>query len=94
MMRGVFLLTGILGRRLHRMIWPGTSLQPCRFTGGSVRLQAGNLIAAFDWEIGWLDAVTGDFIRLLVAYLPPGVRLNDGRVGPDGSFWVGSRRPD
>lgn len=47
--------------------------------------EAGRLITAFDREIGWPDAVTGEFTALLVPGLSPGVRLNDGRVGPDGA---------
>lgn len=95
---GVFLWTDILGRRLHRYDLArnqhATVPLHGRLCSFGLTFEAGRLIAAFDREIGWLDAATGDFTKLLEPDLPPGVRLNDGRVGPDGAFWVGSMVED
>ncbi|MFN4025441.1 MAG: SMP-30/gluconolactonase/LRE family protein [Hyphomonas sp.] len=95
---GAFLWTDILGRRLHRYHLAdaghttiGLHARLCSF--GFTR-QAGRLIAAFDREIGWLDAATGAFVPAVRPDLPPGVRFNDGRVGPDGAFWVGTMVED
>lgn len=45
---------------------------------------AGNYILLFDMRTGEID-------RLAEIPLPDGVaKLNDGKVGPDGAFWVGS----
>jgi sugar lactone lactonase YvrE len=53
-------------------------------TGGRLIVAAGNRIILFDLRNGRRDLLAKiDF--------PPGVmKLNDGKVGPDGAFWVGS----
>ncbi|PKP81492.1 MAG: gluconolaconase [Alphaproteobacteria bacterium HGW-Alphaproteobacteria-18] len=95
---GAFLWTDILGRRLHQYDLAQKRLTtvplPGRLCSFGLTSQAGMLIAAFDREIGWLEAGTGTFTPLLLPDLPPGVRLNDGRVGSDGAFWVGSMVED
>lgn len=91
---GAFLWTDILGQRLHRYDLTAAHLTTLplhgRLCSFGLTSDAGILIAAFDTEIGWLDVATGKFAALVSPALPPGVRLNDGRVGPDGAFWVGS----
>jgi sugar lactone lactonase YvrE len=66
---------------------------------GSIGLcESGRLLCALGQGIGILDPESG----ALSPYLdlpgePAGNRLNDGKVGPDGAFWVGSmdnRGPD
>lgn len=95
---GAFLWTDILGRRLHRYHLADASLTTlalhARLCSFGLTQQAGRLIAAFDREIGWLDAATGEFVPAVRPDLPPGVRFNDGRIGPDGAFWVGTMVED
>lgn len=95
---GAFLWTDILGKRLHRYDLAAARLTTvplhARLCSFGLTSEAGILIAAFDREIGWLEAMTGRFAAVVAPALPPGVRLNDGRVGPDGAFWVGSMVED
>lgn len=59
---------------------------------GSLGLaQSGRLVIALRNEVGLFDPESGDFHRL--AEIEPGrreTRTNDGKVGPDGAFWVGT----
>lgn len=61
-------------------------------TVGSLGLcRGGRLVVALNKEVGLFDRATGRYQRLAV--LEPEeseTRLNDGKVGPDGAFWVGS----
>lgn len=95
---GAFLWTDILGRRLHRYHLADASHTTielhARLCSFGLTQEAGQLIAAFEREIGWLDTATGAFRPAIRPDLPPGVRFNDGRVGPDGAFWVGSMVED
>lgn len=53
------------------------------------------LVVALSCDVILFDPETG--ARTLVAHSPqpkPGMRLNDGKVGPDGAFWVGSMDSD
>lgn len=60
---------------------------------GSIGLtESGRLIAALKHDLALFDPDTGTlqpFARL-PADKPTETRLNDGKVGPDGAFWVGS----
>ncbi|MGA7973120.1 MAG: SMP-30/gluconolactonase/LRE family protein [Pseudolabrys sp.] len=59
---------------------------------GSLGLAAGGrLVVALRRRVVLFDPVTGD-IELVAAFdfESPHLRLNDGKVGPDGAFWVGS----
>ncbi|MDQ2083005.1 SMP-30/gluconolactonase/LRE family protein [Xanthobacteraceae bacterium Astr-EGSB] len=59
---------------------------------GSLGLcRSGRLIVANGWDILLVDPETGA-TDILARISPPSFRgrLNDGRVGPDGAFWVGS----
>lgn len=64
-----------------------------RFGGliGSLGLtRRGRWIVAFANQVVLFDPVTGETIPLAEIALPAGVaKLNDGKVGPDGAFWVG-----
>jgi sugar lactone lactonase YvrE len=59
---------------------------------GSFGLAQGEkLIVARRHEVGFLDRATGTYETLAVLFPPGGpMRLNDGKVGPDGAFWVGA----
>jgi sugar lactone lactonase YvrE len=59
---------------------------------GSLGLaRSGRIVIALRHEVGLFDPESGDFRRL--AEIEPGraeTRTNDGKVGPDGAFWVGT----
>jgi sugar lactone lactonase YvrE len=58
---------------------------------GSLGLaRSGRVVVALRHEVGLFDPETGDFQR--IAEIEPGAetRCNDGKVGPDGAFWVGT----
>jgi len=59
---------------------------------GSLGLaRSGRVVVALRHEVGLFDPESGDFRRL--AEIEPGraeTRTNDGKVGPDGAFWVGT----
>ena len=58
---------------------------------GSLGLcESGRLIVAAERSILLVDPETGARRALLQVEEPFAGRLNDGRVGPDGAFWVGS----
>ena len=60
---------------------------------GSLGLaQSGRLIVALRHEVGLFDPDTDAWIHLADIEAERGLatRLNDGKVGPDGAFWVGS----
>jgi sugar lactone lactonase YvrE len=74
--------------------WP----MPGRFAGSLGLCRSGRLIVALERELVFLDPESGVITPLAsVAGMPAGTRLNDGKVGPDGAFHVGSmdnRGPD
>lgn len=52
---------------------------------------SGRLVVALRHEVGLFDRAGGSFQRLCtIEDGNPDTRLNDGKVGPDGAFWVGS----
>src|SRR5260221_694901 len=58
---------------------------------GSLGLaRSGRVVVALRHEVGLFDPESGDFQR--IAEIEPGAetRCNDGKVGPDGAFWVGT----
>lgn len=50
------------------------------------------ILVAQDGELAWL--LNGEYHRWVLLEDLPGNRLNDGRVAPDGTFWVGSMHAD
>ena len=53
--------------------------------------RSGKLIVALRKEVGMFDPADGSFRRLVgIDEANPRTRLNDGKVGPDGAFWVGT----
>jgi sugar lactone lactonase YvrE len=55
---------------------------------------SGRLIIAMGNQIAFFDPASGEIEPFVVMELPPGNRLNDGKVGPDGCFWIGTRSID
>ncbi|HTN60163.1 MAG TPA: SMP-30/gluconolactonase/LRE family protein, partial [Devosia sp.] len=53
--------------------------------------QAGRLVVALPNTVILFDPASGTRETVAsIAHAKPGMRLNDGKVGPDGAFWVGS----
>lgn len=53
--------------------------------------ESGRVVVALRDAVGLFDPETGDFSELAsIERDRPHTRLNDGKVGPDGAFWVGS----
>jgi sugar lactone lactonase YvrE len=53
--------------------------------------RSGRFVVALADEVMLFDPESGDRQRLArIEHGGPGIRLNDGKVGPDGAFWVGS----
>jgi sugar lactone lactonase YvrE len=60
--------------------------------GSFGRCASGRLIVALARQIVFLDLVTGEVTALTGELAePPGNQFNDGRPGPDGCYWVGTR---
>lgn len=58
---------------------------------GSLGLcESGRLIVACERDVLFLDPDTGETNHMLTVQEDFAGRLNDGRVGPDGAYWVGS----
>eukprot|EP01037_Dinobryon_pediforme_P022420 gene22420-23574_t len=92
--------TDIEGRALHVIRADGTGFQTWPMPDRVCSLglcDSGRLILAFPRSVEFYDPATGQFTVLArVDHEPPDNRLNDGKVGPDGAFWVGTmdQRPD
>ena len=88
--------TDIQEKTLYRMGWPSGSLKvfqlPERLGSfGFVKGDDSRIVCAFETGFALFSPVTGDVNWLArPESLRPGVRLNDGRVAPDGTFWSGS----
>jgi sugar lactone lactonase YvrE len=54
--------------------------------------QSGRIVLALRHEVGLFDPQDGSFTRVAEVEADQGAatRLNDGKVGPDGAFWVGT----
>ncbi|MCB1502136.1 MAG: SMP-30/gluconolactonase/LRE family protein [Bauldia sp.] len=53
--------------------------------------ESGRLVVALRSEVGLFDPESGVFERIAeIEADNPDTRLNDGKVGPDGAFWVGT----
>lgn len=91
----------ILGRRLHALDWASGAEQrwdmPDVISAVGLTRNPETLVAALRDRVGLLDLETGGFETLVeIEADRPHTRLNDGKVGPDGAFWIGSMddRPD
>ena len=84
----------ILGRRVHALRLAGSELRSWDFDSevGSLGLAAsGRLVVALRDRIVLFDPATEARQDLCTIEADrPETRLNDGKVGPDGAFWVGS----
>ncbi len=86
--------TDIPGRAIHRLAWPDRELTtfPMPRRVGSLGLcESGRLILAFEDGVFLHEPGTDrfDHVATIEAEIVMN-RLNDGKVGPDGAFWVGS----
>jgi sugar lactone lactonase YvrE len=91
--RGALLWVDIAGKRIHRVllgdkrheIWPAPDFP----TSIGLRADGGAILGLRDRVVLW--DYGGDF-RTFAVIEPdlPDNRLNEGRVGPDGAFWVGT----
>lgn len=91
--RGCLVWVDIIGRRIHRLdpasgaheVWP----TPGRVTSIGLRADGGAIVG-LERELAFWDW-GGAFERICeVEPDLPGNRLNEGVVGPDGAFWVGT----
>ncbi len=84
----------IIERRLHKQPLDGGDHQQWDFDSevGSIGLcESGRLVVALRDVVGIFDPADGGFTRLAsIEDDNPETRLNDGKVGPDGAFWVGT----
>lgn len=90
--------TDILGKTLYCLPWGDDtprklplSQRLCAF--GLIKGDDTRFIAAFESGFAYLDTRTAEITWLYQPgelTLGGGRRLNDGRVGPDGAFWVGA----
>lgn len=93
--RGVLFFIDIKAPAIHAIRLDGTGLQtwPMPNVVGSIGLtESGRLIASLKHDLALFDPDTNalqPFARL-PASEPVDTRLNDGKVGPDGAFWVGT----
>jgi sugar lactone lactonase YvrE len=86
--------TDIPGKQLFRLDWPAhavTAFAMPRRLGSLGLCESGRLILAFEDGVFLHEPGSQNYQHL--ATLEPEIvtnRLNDGKVGPDGAFWVGS----
>jgi sugar lactone lactonase YvrE len=98
--RSRLIWTDIQGRALHVLGWPDRAhaviAMPKR-VGALGLCDSGRLVIGFEDEVALWDQASGAFTSLCAIETDnPHTRLNDGKVGPDGAFWIGSmdERPD
>jgi len=91
--RGVLFVCDILGPSIHQVALDGSIEREWTFdrTVGSLGLaESGRLVVALGRDIVVFDPETGGIAPLATTPEPETSRLNDGKVGPDGCFYVGS----
>jgi sugar lactone lactonase YvrE len=93
--RDVLFFVDILAPAIHAIHLDGTGLRswPMPAAIGSIGLtESGRLIAALKHDLALFDPESGTLLPYakLPADEPGDTRLNDGKVGPDGAFWVGT----
>lgn len=79
--------------KVHALVPATGAQQEWTFPGptGSMGLcRSGRLVVATGLEVVIFDPRTGDTTRIATLDAAPGSRANDGKVGPDGAFWVGT----
>jgi sugar lactone lactonase YvrE len=91
--RGVLFVCDVLAPAIYRVTLEGAVERSWQFdqTVGSFGLaESGRLVVALGRDIVILDPESGNISLLAQAPEPLSNRLNDGKVGPDGCFYVGS----
>ena len=93
--REILFFVDIPAPAIHAIHLDGTGLRswPMPAPVGSIGLtESGRLIAALKHDLALFDPDTGTLqpFAKLPADEPGDTRLNDGKVGPDGAFWVGT----
>jgi sugar lactone lactonase YvrE len=92
--RSRLIWTDIEGRALHMLSWPDRRLTRLgmRARVGSLGLtQSGRLVLGCEDGVFLFDEATGETTALAMIEADDSrTRLNDGKVGPDGAFWIGS----
>lgn len=82
------------GRQLHKVDLGTGATQSWSFPSevGSIGIcESGRIVMALRDQVGIFDPDTEAFEELArIEADNPGTRLNDGKVGPDGAFWVGT----
>jgi len=87
------LVADIIACAIHAFSPEGTLRQSWLFPSevGSFGLcRSGRWIVALRKEIALFDPVSGALETIAAPALPGPTRFNDGKVAPDGSFWVGT----
>lgn len=91
---GMLYWADIEGEALHRLHAASGARQSWSFGEPVASLglsQSGRLIVALTSDIVLFDPHNGHReVLASVMHTKPGMRFNDGKVGPDGAFWVGS----
>ncbi len=84
----------IVNRSLHRVLLSSRELASWTFPSEACSIgltESGRIVIALHDEVGIFDPDTGGYERIAhIPLNPQEARLNDGKVGPDGAFWVGS----
>jgi len=84
----------IVNRALHRVTLASLELATWTFPSEACSIgltESGRIVIALRDEVGIFDPDNGGYERIAqIALNPFEARLNDGKVGPDGAFWVGS----
>src|SRR5215213_8829384 len=91
--RGVLFVCDVLAPAIYWVTLEGAVERSWQFdrTVGSFGLaESGRLVVALGRDIVILDPESGNISLLAQAPEPLSNRLNDGKVGPDGCFYVGS----
>jgi sugar lactone lactonase YvrE len=92
--RKLLFFVDILAPAVHAVRLDGSDLRSWKMPSrtGSIGLaESGRLIVALERALAVLDPDTGTLSPLAdIPNEPASNRLNDGKVGPDGAFWVGS----
>ena len=88
------LFEDIVNRTIHSIDLANGAARAWRFASEVCSFgltESGRLVVALRHEVGLFDRESGAFERLCtIEDGDPDTRLNDGKVGPDGAFWVGS----
>ncbi len=88
------LFEDIVNRTIHSVDLAGGATRHWTFASEVCSFglaETGRLVVALRHEVGLFDRASGAFQRLCtIEDGDPDTRLNDGKVGPDGAFWVGS----